>query len=141
MDILFSTEAVFSVMIGGLYSAGFYMLMRRSIVKIIIGVSLLGHASNLLIFSSPGLVQGRPPIIPADAQTLASPHADPLPQALVLTAIVIGFGIQAFALALIKRVFDATGTDDLDRAESLSPTGRETLASASSSAPSVPEPS
>jgi multicomponent Na+:H+ antiporter subunit C len=123
MDILLSTEALFAVIVGGLYGAGFYMFMRRSIVKIIIGVSLLSHASNLLIFSSAGLVQGRPPIIPPDAETLAPPYADPLPQALVLTAIVIGFGIQAFALALIKRVFDATQTGDLDAAERHSPTG------------------
>jgi multicomponent Na+:H+ antiporter subunit C len=123
MDMLLSTEALFALIVGGLYGAGFYMFMRRSIVKIIIGVSLLSHASNLLIFSASGLVRGRPPIIPPDAETLAPPYADPLPQALVLTAIVIGFGIQAFALALIKRVFDATQTGDLDAAERHSPTG------------------
>ncbi len=130
-------EVLFSILVGALYAAGLYMMMRRSIVKILIGISLLGHAANLLIFSSAGLVQGHPPIIPADAETLASPYADPLPQALILTAIVIGFGIQAFALALIKRVFDATGTDDLDQAERFSPTGP----SSPPSAPASPEPS
>lgn len=130
-------EVLFSILVGALYAAGLYMMMRRSIVKILIGISLLGHAANLLIFSSAGLVRGRPPIIPADAEALASPHADPLPQALILTAIVIGFGIQAFALALIKRVFDATGTDDLDQAERLAPTGPNT----SPSTPAGPEPS
>lgn len=110
-------ELLFSLLVGGLYAAGLYMMMRRSIVKILIGISLLGHAANLLIFSSAGMVMGNPPIIPSGAESIQPPHADPLPQALVLTAIVIGFGVQAFTLALIKRVCDAAGTDDLDAAE------------------------
>lgn len=112
-------EALFALVVGALYAAGVYMMMRRSIIKILIGISLLGHAANMLIFSSSGFVLGRPPIIPAGMETLPSTQADPLPQALILTAIVIGFGLQAFALALIKRVCDATGTDDLDRVEAL----------------------
>lgn len=110
-------EALFAILVGLLYAAGLYMIMRRSIVKILIGLSLLAHAANLLIFSSSGLVVGQAPIIPGDAEKLTAPYADPLPQALILTAIVIGFGVQAFALALIKRVCDVASTDDLDRVE------------------------
>jgi multicomponent Na+:H+ antiporter subunit C len=75
---------------------------------------LLGHAANLLIFTVGRLTRGRPPLIPVGATQPIEPFADPLPQALILTAIVIGFGVQAFALVLIKRAYQTVGTDDLD---------------------------
>lgn len=102
--------------IGGLYAAGLYMMLRRSIVKLIIGLGLFGHAANLLIFTVAGLTRAQPPILmnPAGGGAAAG-VADPLPQALILTAIVIGFGVQAFALVLIHRVVQTVGTDDLDR--------------------------
>lgn len=108
-------ETILAITIGGLYAAGLYMMMRRSIVKLIIGLVLLGHAANLLIFTLGGLTRGQPPLIEAGQQTLAGMFADPLPQALILTAIVIGFGVQAFAVVLIKRAYQAVGTDDLDQ--------------------------
>ncbi|MEW5867639.1 MAG: Na+/H+ antiporter subunit C [Chloroflexota bacterium] len=104
-----------AVVIGGLYAAGLYMMMRRSIVKLIFGLFLLGHAANLLIFTIGGLEHNRPPLIAPGEQFLSGQYADPLPQALILTAIVIGFGVQAFAIVLIKRAYQATETDDLDR--------------------------
>lgn len=107
-------EIVLALVVGALYAAGLYMLMRRSIVKLIIGLGLLGHAANLLIFTAGRLTRGRPPLVAAGATQPVEPFADPLPQALILTAIVIGFGVQAFALVLIKRAYQATGTDDLD---------------------------
>ncbi len=100
--------------IGGLYAAGLYMMMRRSIVKLIIGLALLSHAANLLIFTVGGLTRGRPPLIAAGETSLAAPFADPIPQALVLTAIVISFGVLAFALALVHCTHQTVGTDDLD---------------------------
>ena len=87
------------------------MMLRRSIVKLIIGLALFGHAANLLIFTVAGLTRAQPPIL----SNPAAPVADPLPQALILTAIVIGFGVQAFALLLIHRVVQTVGADDLDR--------------------------
>jgi multicomponent Na+:H+ antiporter subunit C len=105
---------VLAIVIGGLYTAGFYMMMRRSISKLIIGLVLLSHATNLLIFTVNGVVRGRPPLI-ENGQLLTPPVADPLPQALILTAIVIGFGVLAFALALIHRTYESVGTDDLDQ--------------------------
>ena len=100
--------------IGGLYAAGFYLMLRRSIVKLIFGLALLGNAVNLLIFTMGRPVRGRPPLVPEGALEPAAPFADPLTQALILTAIVIAFGVQAFALVLIKRVYDEVGSDDLD---------------------------
>lgn len=107
--------AVLALVVGGLYAAGLYLMMRRSITKLIFGLVLLGHAANLLILTAGRLVPGRPPIIAAAPQTaLEPPYADPLPQALILTAIVIGFGVQAFAIVLIRRTHQTVGTDDLD---------------------------
>jgi len=107
-------ELVLALLVGFLYATGIFMILRRSVVKLIIGLALLGHATNLLIFSIGDLVRGMPPLIPGDAKTLTEPFADPIPQALILTAIVIGFGSLAFAIVLIKRVYERIGTDDMD---------------------------
>ncbi len=107
-------ETVLAFVIGALYSAGLFMMLRRSAVKLIIGISLLGHAANLLIFTIAGLTRGRPPFITGASPTPGA-IADPLPQALILTAIVIGFAVQAFAVVLIHRVIQTVGTDDLDQ--------------------------
>ena len=107
-------QTILAVVIGGLYAAGLYMMVRRSFVKMIIGLALLGQAANLLIFTMGRLVRGNPPLIAEGQTTMASGVADPLPQALILTAIVIGFGVQAFMIVLIKRVYETAGTDDVD---------------------------
>ena len=110
---------VLPFVIGALYAMGLYMMLRRSMVKVIIGLALIGHAANLLIFvaaSGRGLVRGGPPIIAATEKVAAAEAiADPVPQALILTAIVIGFGVLAFAVVLFHRAFDRVGADDLDR--------------------------
>ncbi|WP_119070232.1 Na+/H+ antiporter subunit C [Aggregatilinea lenta] len=107
-------EIVLAIVIGVLYGAGVYMILRRSLFKLILGLSLLGHASNLVIFTVGRLTRNAPPLIPEGAYTLAAPYSDPLPQALILTAIVIGFGVQAFAIVLIKRAHRITRVDDFD---------------------------
>lgn len=107
-------ESVFAVVVGGLYATGIYLMVRRSIVKTIFGLALLGNGANLLIFTVGRLTAGRPPYIPEGSKLAELPVADPLPQALILTAIVIGFGVQAFALVLIKRVYQTAGSDDID---------------------------
>ena len=106
-------EALLAVVIGGLYASGIYMLMRRSIVKLIIGLGLLAHGASLLVFTAAGLTRAVPPVIPQGAWTITE-AADPLPQALILTAIVISFGVQAFAMVLAYRAYQTVGTDDLD---------------------------
>lgn len=111
-------EILLALVIGALYATGLYMMMRRSIIKLFIGLALLGHAANLLIFTVGGLTRGHPPLIAAGEEQLAGSFADPLPQALILTAIVIGFGVQAFTVVLIKRAYQSTGTDDLEKMRS-----------------------
>lgn len=132
-------ETTLAIVIGLLFACGFYLMLRRSIVKLIIGLGLLGHAFNLLIFTVGGLDRGRPPLvaksdkatpaagvpveptvtesgIPQEAAgaTGADLIANPVPQALILTAIVIGFAVQAFAMVLVYRTVQVVGTDDID---------------------------
>jgi multicomponent Na+:H+ antiporter subunit C len=107
-------EFVLAFVIGGLYAAGLYLMLRRSIVKLILGLAILGNAANLLIFTAGGLVGGRPPLVGEGERVPLEGSADPVPQALILTAIVIGFGVLAFALVLVHRAHQAVGTDDLD---------------------------
>lgn len=108
-------EIILAVVIGVLYASAIYLLLRRSLVKLLIGLALLTHATNLLIFTAAGLSHGGPPVISPDADIITGSSADPLPQALILTAIVISLGVIAFALALSARVYRVTGSDDLDR--------------------------
>lgn len=107
-------ELLLVILIGVLYSSGIYMLLRRSLVKLIIGLILLGNGANLLIFLLGRIVKGKPPVIGEMDRVLAGVYADPVPQALILTAIVISFGLQAFAIILIKRVYAVIDSDDLD---------------------------
>lgn len=103
---------IMAVVVGALFAAGTYLLLRRSIVRLIIGLALLGHATNLFVFTMGWLRQGGVPLVgisPSDHM------ADPLPQALILTAIVIGFATQAFVLVLSFRAHEETGTDDLEQ--------------------------
>ena len=107
-------EPVLAIVVGGLYSAGFYLMLRRSIVKVIIGLALLSNAANLLIFTAGGLTRTRAPLVPEGDLRPMPPFADALPQAVILTAIVIGFGVLAFAMVLAYRAYQTVGTDDLD---------------------------
>lgn len=91
-----------------------YLILHRHFFKLILGLMLFGLATNLFIFVIGRLTRGGSPIIDQNSDVAVAPFADPVPQALLLTAIVIGFGIQAFALVLIKRVFQAFGTNDMD---------------------------
>jgi multicomponent Na+:H+ antiporter subunit C len=107
-------ELLLIILIGLLYSAGMYMMFRRSMVKLLIGLILLGNGTNILIFLMGDIAKGKPPIIPKDTSVFLEAYADPVPQSLILTAIVISFGLQAFAIILLKRIYLLTGSDDLD---------------------------
>lgn len=107
-------QLLLATAIGVLFATGLYMMLRRSLIKIVLGLGLLGNAANLLIFTTAGLVRGVPPVMPEGATVLAPGAADPLPQALILTAIVITFGVQAFALVLVYRSYQEVGSDDPD---------------------------
>lgn len=107
-------ELLLAITIGTIYAAAFYMLLRRSVARVVLGVALLSQAVNLLVFVAAGLREGAVPFIAPGEEALAATSADPLPQALILTAIVIAFGVIAFTLAMVHRADQSTGTDDLD---------------------------
>lgn len=107
-------EPLLALLIGLLYAGGTYLVLRRSLFKLVLGLVLLSHGANLLIFTIGRLVRARPPIVSSGAAGLNAPAGDPLPQALILTAIVIGFGVLAFALILFHRAYRTIGTDDSD---------------------------
>ena len=108
-------ETLMAYVIGVLFGCAVYMMLRRSIVKLVIGLMILSNAANLLLFAVSGMTRGAPPLIPDGAQVPEGLIADPLPQALVLTAIVIAFGVLAFAVVLIHRAYEVVGNDDLDQ--------------------------
>jgi len=108
-------EIVMAVAIGALFSAAFYMMLRRSIVKLVMGLIILSNAANLVIFSASGMTRSNPPFVDEVTKTVSANVADPLPQALILTAIVIAFGVLAFSVVLIHRAYQVVGTDDLDQ--------------------------
>ena len=103
-----------SVVIGVLFAAGFYLMLRRSLMKVVVGVSLMTNAVNLVVFTAAGLSRGGAPLVQAGESAPPAGAADPLPQAFILTAIVIGFGVLAFFVTLAMRVFQILGTDDTD---------------------------
>lgn len=107
-------ELLLIILIGVLYATGIFMMLRRSMVKLLIGLILLGNGANMLIFVLGGINTGKPPIIGESEKILSGVYADPIPQALILTAIVISFGLQAFAIVLLKRVYVLIETDDLN---------------------------
>ncbi|MBB3083536.1 Na(+)/H(+) antiporter subunit C [Geodermatophilus sabuli] len=107
---------VLPVIIGGLYAAGVYLLLDRSLTRVLLGFLLMGNATNLLVLSAGGPA-GLAPIL---GYSEPEEMSDPLPQALILTAIVITFGVSAFVLAMIHRSWrlvhqEVVGTDEEDR--------------------------
>ena len=105
-------ELLLAIIAGVLYASGLYLMLRRRLAQVIIGLSLLSNGSNILILSAAGVTPGKPPLIPEGG--VLDQFADPVPQSLILTAIVIGFGVLAFALVLAHRVHQSTGSDDID---------------------------
>lgn len=104
-----------SIVTGVLFGTGLYMMLRRSLTKLLLGLLLLANAANLLIFVASNPVKGHSPLIADGAEVLERSAADPLPQALILTAIVIGFGVLAFAVILFSRVYLNTESDDSEQ--------------------------
>lgn len=108
-------STVMALLIGALFSAAIYLMLRRSIVKLVMGLILLSNAANLAIFTGAGLTRGGPPLLDAVTKQPPTETADPLAQALVLTAIVIAFGVLAFSVVLIHRANEVVATDDMDQ--------------------------
>ena len=109
-------EAVYATAIGVLIGAGVWLMLRPRTFQVIMGLSLLSYATNLFIFGMGRLEMQRPPIILGEAADAAQ-YADPLPQALVLTAIVIGFATTALFLVVLLALRGPSGTDHVDGRE------------------------
>ncbi|MCL4836095.1 MAG: Na+/H+ antiporter subunit C, partial [Caldilineaceae bacterium] len=109
------TQLVLALAVGILFACGAYLVMRRGQIKLILGLGLLSHGVNLLLFGSGKLTLGEPPIFTDKenylVQLAQGGLADPLPQALILTAIVISFGITAFVIVLVNRRHTITNSD------------------------------
>lgn len=106
-------EIVLSAAIGVLTASGVWLLLRPRTFQVIVGLTLLSYAVNLFIFSIGGLRIGAEPILRHKVGTLAE-YADPLPQALVLTAIVISFATTALLLVVVLAARGLTGADHVD---------------------------
>jgi multicomponent Na+:H+ antiporter subunit C len=106
-------ELLLAVIAGVLYASGLYLMLRRRLAQLIVGLALLSNGSNVLILAAAGVTRGEPPIVTGTNVT-ADQFADPVPQALILTAIVIGFGVLAFSLVLAHRVHRSVDSDDID---------------------------
>ena len=106
-------EFVLAIVAGVLYAAGLYLMLRRRLAQLIVGLGLLSNGSNVLIFTAAGVGRVKPPLV-TEAATTVDQFADPVPQSLILTAIVIGFGVLAFSLVLAHRVHRSANSDDID---------------------------
>jgi len=104
-----------AITIGVLFTCGLYLMMRRTLMKVVLGLLLLSHGANLAVFVSGGLTRSPAPLVAPGEAAPPPGAADPLPQALVLTAIVIGFAVAAFTAVLIRRTTEAVGSDDGDQ--------------------------
>ena len=107
-------ETVLAVLLGILVAASVYLMLARNVLRFLFGLVLLSNAANLTIFTAGRLTPAEPPLVPVGQPAPLELVSNALPQALVLTAIVIGFGLLAFALVLVYRSYQTLGTLDSD---------------------------
>lgn len=113
-------EYVLAALVGCFVALGVYLLLSRSVIRMLLGLVVLGNGVNLLIFTAGRLTGGAAPIVPPGLDQPDGVIANPLPQALILTAIVIGFAMFSFLLVLAFRAYqslDADNTDTMRAAE------------------------
>lgn len=113
-------EYVLAALVGCFVALGVYLLLSRSVIRMLLGLVVLGNGVNLLIFTAGRLTGGAAPIVPSGLDQPDGVIANPLPQALILTAIVIGFAMFSFLLVLAFRAYqslDADNTDTMRAAE------------------------
>lgn len=113
-------EYALTPLVGAFFTVAVYLFLSKSIIRMLLGVVILGNAINLLIFTAGRLTREVPPIVPDGELQLTGSFANPLPQALILTAIVIGFALFTFLLVLGYRAYqelDADNTDTMRLAE------------------------
>jgi multicomponent Na+:H+ antiporter subunit C len=116
-------EPVFAVLTGIFLAVAVYLLLSKYIIRMLLGVAILGNAVNLLIFTSGRILREVPPVIGEGLDVPAAATANPLPQALILTAIVISFSFFAFLLVLSWRAYMSLGTDNTDAMRVAEPDG------------------
>jgi multicomponent K+:H+ antiporter subunit C len=112
-----TVELVLAIGLGVLTAAGVWLLLRERVFDVIVGLTLLSYAVNLFIFLTGRVRVGRPPIVQSGLAPTLAHYADPLPQALVLTAIVISFAMTALILVIALRARAETGSDHVDGVE------------------------
>src|SRR5690625_2695788 len=103
-------EILMSIVIGIIFTVSVYLFLTKSILRVILGTLLLSHGVHLLLITMSELERGAPPLLNSGAES----YTDPLPQALVLTAIVISFGVTSFLLVMAYRTYEKHKTDDLE---------------------------
>lgn len=106
-------EIIMSILAGILFSTGVYNLLQRQLLRIVIGTALISHGAHLFILTMGQLKQGAPPILLGDHG--ATTYVDPLPQALILTSIVISFGLTSLLLVLAYRTTQENNTDNMEK--------------------------
>jgi multicomponent Na+:H+ antiporter subunit C len=107
-------DVLLALLSGLLTAGGVYLLLRPSLLRMLFGVVLLSNAVNLILLTAGRTMRAAPPIVPEGLDAPVAAVANPLPQALILTAIVIGFGLVAFAFVLVYRTYTTFGTLDAD---------------------------
>jgi multicomponent K+:H+ antiporter subunit C len=112
-----SLEFLFASGIGALAAGGFWLLLRARTFDVILGLTLLSYAVNLFLFAAGRLTLGRTPLLKDGVSPLLANYADPLPQALVLTAIVISLAMTAVLLAMAVQARGSNATDHIDGRE------------------------
>ncbi|MGF7047744.1 multicomponent Na+:H+ antiporter subunit C [Paenibacillus sp. DS2015] len=103
-------ELLIALAIGVLFTVGVYQILSKGLLRVLLGTTLLTHGVHLLLLTMAGLKTGAAPLLGEDAEA----YVDPLPQALILTSIVISFGVTAFFIVLAYRAYRSTGTDDVE---------------------------
>ncbi|MEG0258808.1 MAG: Na(+)/H(+) antiporter subunit C [Lysinibacillus sp.] len=103
-------ESLILILVGVLAAVGTYLILSRQLLRVILGTAVLSHAVHLLILTMGGLKKGDVPLL-GESQ---GPYTDALPQALILTAIVISFAVTAFVLVLGYRMYKKNGTGDFE---------------------------
>lgn len=104
-------EWVMSVAAGVLFAVATYLILSKSVLRVVLGLSLISHGAHILLLTMGGLKRGASPVLDQESAV----YTDPLPQAFILTAIVINFGVTAVLLVLAYRSYRALQTDDLEQ--------------------------
>ena len=116
-------DYVLAALVGCFIALGVYLLLSRSVIRMLLGLVVFGNGVNLLIFTAGRLTREIAPIVPAGLEQPDGPIANPLPQALILTAIVIGFAMFTFLIVLAFRAYQEMDADNTDHMRLAEPEG------------------